>query len=1174
MRLKNIRIFGFKSFADRVDVNVDGSLVAVVGPNGCGKSNLVDAIMWALGEISPKNIRAESSADVIFAGSAKRRALGFAEVTLTFDNEQGILPIATTEVVVSRKVDRKGDSHFSINGQSCRLRDIFELFADSGLGRTGYAIVSQNDIDAALSANAEERRTWIDEAAGVQRYRARKIEALKRLDSAINHLQRVNDVISEIETQREPLQKEAEEAKTYKEKLGALREVESGLLIVEASRHKEAIERLAKSVTEKHASAADMRKQADQLDADNRRLRSETDQLEHQIEKLTHNLQREISALDRSESRKTIAEQRRESLSQMSENRSADDELAADRVRKAQAHLNLMRQEFDEAQNAIKVLIQVIAGSDSDSSLLAEKLSKAEEALFQARSQEVHFIEAQAKAAQLSERKKHLERELDGAQKSLPDLKEGAETAEQSVDEARTNLENRRTERDRIENEHANAHRRLSDIEQRRREMLAEFARIEGHLLGLRTSLESFAGLPFGARSVMEAHKSGTLDGDFLPVASALHVPANLAVAIEGALGASAGDLLTSSSEFAKTAIAYLKKEGLGRATFLSADLITKRPRPDGIEKLCAEAGVLGVAADLVKCDSAHKLALELLLGGVLIVENIDVATKLAKRTGFRKIATLGGEVLFAGGALSGGHSAKQSAGFIRTAAEVEQYEADRDALSAKISEVDAESKKVAAEEAEHASRVITLLNEINNDEKAMAEAVDWASSVRHELTTTQRAIERVGAEIVEIQSLLKQIESGDASGDLNVKALEADRNELLALVASTSADTQQARKALQESQERAEAAADRVRLAETELAEADASKASRLTRFSNFEDEFKHQDLAIAEAQREIELAKVATAKAETELSEAKTRRRESQQKSQDLADEANQLRATAVAVDDAAYQDDIQRARQETKLATCLTRLLEEYNTSEEQVFEQASLVSIPPEAEKVVAQLRREIRALGDVNLGAIEAYERLSERYDILFNQRQDILDSKAELDKSVEELDKITRGAFKETFEKVQVAFGENFTKLFGGGEATLELSQPERLLDSGVDIHVQVPGKKTQRLELLSGGERALSACAFLFALLKVKPSPVCVLDELDAPLDGRNVERYVALLKEFSVGSQFIVITHNPTTIEAAPIWFGITMQEPGVSIVIPYRTPGSENGTHAVAPEQISVL
>ncbi len=1169
MRLKSIKLFGFKSFADRIEVDVDDNLVAVVGPNGCGKSNLVDAVMWALGEASPRNLRAETSADIIFSGSAKRRALGYAEVTLTFDNESGILPVATSEVTVGRRVDRKGGSDFYINGRACRLRDIYELFADSGLGRTGYAIVSQNEIDAALSANPEDRRTWLDEAAGVQRYRTRKIEALKRLESAIEHLQRVNDVIAEIETQREPLEKEAVAAKAYKEKLGALREVESGLLILEAARYREAITRLTSSVAEKHQSAAKMRAEADGLDAQSRTLRKKAEELDEKIEEIAQRVQRAITNLERAESKKAIALQRIKSLEEFDENREKERESADSRIERAAKLLDGARRELAESEQAIKMLIQVIAGSEKEAASLNKRLAEAERKLVEARTGQIRQIEMIAKAAHLEERRKHLERELEGAKQALPSLKAESERAEKQVRTIQHAIDSARKKRDALESSHAEAHRKLSQVDEKRRAALGELAKLEGQIQALRSNLESFSGLPYGVRSVLEAVQQKTVQGDFQTVGSALQVPSEFAAAIEAALGSAASYLLCSHSRDAKAAIEFLKREGAGRATFLASDLIAARPRSKEIEALAKLEGVVGIAGDLVKTRSEHAKAIELLLGGVLIVKGSAAAAKLSGRPGYQKIVTVQGDVQDAHGAISGGNSANQAPGQIQTAAMIEKAEKERAALGAHLAKLEAQAKEIASDEAEHAARVVSLLAELNESEKELADTVQWHSSIKHELIATEKTIRHLSQEIAAIDSASKQAAKGDDNASDEVQKREKERNELLAFAASQSADVQQSRKALQETEERLEAARERLRHAEAEHAEAVRAKSSRETRSTTLADERKSLEEQIEQAEAEISSARQVHEKEQTLLETAKQERRSSLQESQRMAEEANQLRATAVSVDDAAYQDDIQRARQETRLAASLARLLEEYGTTEEEAMEQAGIVSVPPDAEKLVGQLRRELRALGDVNLGAIEAYERLTERYEILSTQRADILESKAELDRSVEELDKITRGAFKETFEKVRAAFSEIFTKLFGGGEAHLELTQPDRLLDTGVEIHVQVPGKKVQRLEMLSGGERALSACAFLFALFKVKPSPVCILDELDAPLDGRNVERYVELLKDFAKSSQFIVITHNPTTIEAAPIWFGITMQEPGVSIVIPYRTREGGNGKPAAQAE-----
>jgi chromosome segregation protein len=1155
VRLKSVKIYGFKSFADKTEVDVDGNLVAVVGPNGCGKSNLVDAILWALGEASVKNLRAGASADVIFAGSARRKALSYAEVVLTFDNESRELPVDTTEVTVTRRVDRSGEGHYAINGRACRLRDIYELFADTGLGRTGYAIVTQSDIDSALNASPEARRVWIDEAAGVQRYRTRKKESLSRLESALIHLRRVDDVLREIDIQREPLREEAEAAATYKEKLGTLREMESGLLILEAARLQDQITSLAAKILDRRSQSEALRKLAESDEASIDSLRLSLATAESEIEAATGRVQHAISSVERAEAKRALAIQRLASLDEIDQGREREEESSRARLERAEKALEVARRELTDAESAVGVLLQVIGGSEAEAKEFAAKLDAAESALASARQSELERIHAEARRTQVSDHVAMLDRELDGAKASIPSLDDGLRQADARAVESRAALEKIRADIASVRSARESAARALHETEARRRAALADTAALEGRAQGLRATLQSGEGLPHGARAVLDAASKGAIPDDFTPLSSVIHARPEHAAAIEAALGSAAGDLVTSIAKHAKAAIEYLKREGAGRATFLPRDLVRLRPRPHGIADLAGEPGILGIAADLVTWAKDDKLAAELHLGGVLVATDLDAATRLAKKEGFRKIVTLEGEVVYSGGAVAGGRTTKVATGPIQRAAELEEAEARIAVLAKEIRGLDAGAATDVSRIADAENSEKALLAKLQEAETEVAEAVAWHTEIREERASTERAIQRLATEL---NGLSAELSSGPElpKDDETVRRLEADRNSLLAIAAGKAADAEQARRALQETEERQIASRERAQSAERELADARSAMEHRASRLSSLGDERSQQREALSAAESDLETARKTRSSHENQLDEKKSDRAALQESIQSANVSARENRETARALDDASYQDDVQRARAETKRATVLARLIEEYTTDEEEATRQAPHVSVPPDAERIANTLRREIRALGDVNLGAIEAYERLTERFEILSVQREDILESKAELDKSILELDRLTRGAFTETFEKVDIAFGETFIQLFAGGSAKLILTDPANILETGVEVEIQVPGKKTQRLELLSGGERALSACALLFALLKVKPSPLCVLDELDAPLDGRNVERYADLLRSFAERSQFIVITHNTTTIDASPIWFGVTMQEPGVSTIIPYRS------------------
>ncbi|HWP31589.1 MAG TPA: chromosome segregation protein SMC [Fimbriimonadales bacterium] len=1152
MKLTNIRLYGFKSFAERTEINVNGDLVAVVGPNGCGKSNIVDAILWALGEPNPRHIRAGTSTDVIFSGSANRKPLGYAEVVLTFDNENGVLPLPTSEVTVGRRIDRKGESLYTINGQPCRLKDIHELLADTGLGRFGYAIVSQSDIDAALSAEPEERRVWIDEAAGVQRYRARKQEALKRLDSALQHLRRVEDVLVELEPQCEPLRKQAEVAKIYKEKLATLRELESGILVLEAARYEEQIAEREREISQRRTSADSMRKEAEELEKRSEILEKELEEIETSLESLQSALNESITKVEKAETRKILIEQKIASLEELSSDSSYETEQI--RLERAKNELEASRRDVVNAEQSVALLLQVIRNSSAEAEEIKQKLDEAEARLQEARKREIERIESATMREAARKKHEHLQEELRKTEEKIRNVSQNLEDSQAKYEKDILRLKEFQSEYDSIENELSALKEKLLELDSAIRGKTTEKHSLESRAAALKAAIEGNECFPLGARAILEAVEQGALPNDFIPLGSIIEVPSRFAQAIEAALGYSSGDLITSNTETALRGIAFLREKELGRATFLPRDRMQSPPGSIDVPR----ENTLGIASELVSCAPEYKKIIESYLGSTVIVENIEIGREISKRNGKLKIATLHGEVLV-NGVICGGKRKGYTAEPITQTTKLKELETSISNLDSELETLRKRFDVLQNEEKTRLQKTNELRAKRSEMEKLLAEDIRNVVSAREELATAERIKSQLLQEFESYRQERSSVESNDS--DLSdVEELEKERNELLALHASKSADAEQARRALEDARERQASARERLRHAEEEYEDALKIIEHRKQRHSNLEIEREKLTNALKEAIQEFELQAKEKEKISEQLQTYRTKRIALQNEIHHNYNEAKQMRETARSLETTAYQDDVQRARLETKLAGVLTKLLEEYGITEEEARKQAPLVNIPKEAQKIVAELRRELRALGDVNLGAIEAYEQLSQRYETLRTQREDILKSKEELDKSIFELDRITRGAFLDAFNKVNESFSKMFRRLFGGGNATLKLTNPDRLLDTGIELEVEVPGKKMQRLELLSGGERALAACAFLFALFDVKPSPVCILDELDAPMDGRNVERYVELLLEFSQRSQYIVITHNPTTIEASPIWFGVTMQEPGVSTIIPYVAKPAE--------------
>lgn len=1154
MKLKRVKIFGFKTFADRTDVELDGNIISIIGPNGCGKSNIVDAILWGLGESNARNLRAQTAKEVIFAGSGGRKPLGFAEVSLHFDNEDGALPIDAAEVVVTRRLNRAGDSDYAINRRACRLRDVNDLLADSGLGRAGYAIVTQSDIDQALSASAAQRRAWIDEAAGVQRYRARRVESMRSLDSADAALARVYDIIGEIELQRGPLAAEAEAAKEYKIALNSLRQIESDLLCHELASSQAEVTALDERIG---AAAAESDRETKRLE-NLTKARGELDlrlaQLREKSEELRESLHATQSRLDQAEGQIQLNIHKLENFDELERSLSEESDASANHLAEVEAELDRARQEAELEQNALAELERSLAGADTEAKQLARELRRVDEELGAARKIQAEHEQWKAERAHAQQRLKAIRQELAGIEADLPRLEEAVAEAERSTEAADSELKSLASE---VENANQALAELLSAEEQaaaQSRQLLGQIAALEGRCRGIEASIQANEGVAQGAKFVLDAAQSGRLRGSYIPLGRAIHADEEFAVAIETALGAAGSDLIVEHESDARAAIELLKSERAGRATFQPVTLMRPLSRHPQAESVAREAGVLGWASDLVECEPIHRPVVESLLGRTLILRDLDSALRLARKPGWSKIVTLDGELIHGTGAVTGGAFRSRGGGMVQRQAELDsllvQVEELRRELST-LSHHDRETQRVEIEEARNVA-----LTRKSEYEKQLSEARAWLQSLRHE---RQAAIAQQSRLIAESDQLLAVDQARKPSAE--VGTIEARRDDLTRQLAAKSSDAESAQTRLTEARRRAAESKERASSAQRRLAHLRESRESRQRRLAGIDPERIRIQESIAVVRAQVATLQTEIADRRAELDRISNERTEAADESSRLRDEITRVEQGIRAGADVLHNCELKRARADSRRSAATERLLEEYGIDPEVAIEKSAGIMLAPDAAEIAGRLRKEIKQMGEVNLGAIEAYERLTERHDELSGQVEDIEQGIAEIKSSIRELDALTREKFERTFAELQTAFSEVFVRLLGGGEASLELSQPENVLDSGVEISVTIPGKKRQRLELLSGGERAMSALAFLFSLLKVRPCPLVVLDEVDAPLDGGNVERFIRLMREFNQETQFILITHNNVTISSADVWLGVTMQEPGVSTLVPFRVPEPAN-------------
>ncbi|MDR3688652.1 MAG: chromosome segregation protein SMC [Fimbriimonas sp.] len=1154
MRLKRVRLFGFKTFADRTEFNLDGGVIAVVGPNGCGKSNLVDAILWGLGEGNARNLRAQSNQDVIFSGTPRRKAVGYAEVSLFFDNEDGALPIDTPEVSISRRLTRSGDSEYAINRQNCRLRDIYDLLADSGLGRAGYAIVGQKEIDAALSASAEDRRGWIDEAAGVQRYRVRKIESQRRLAQALEHLTHVSGILTELEAQIGPLQQEAELAIRYNALSDALREVEIGLLIDEAIKAVREVTQLEKHVQDSTRKMREELGRAEVLDVEARRTAAKISEVEQEMDEIRSTQQSALTTLERALASLRVLEQRLVGLDDQEKALADDGKESETRLADTEAEVAALILEEEADRAALDELRKELSGVGTEAEGLRRGLDLIEKELSNARQAHAQWLKSEAELAHRTERRKQIHREIKGIDDSLPELSQGVSEAQDAYDDLASRSQKWLSKVKELETQMLAIRKEEEADAQAVRRSVTEKAALEGKQRGIEATIDTHEGINQGARAVLEAAERGILKAEYTPVGSAVEVEKDLALAIETALGASSNDLIVNDQQDAKTAIEWLKQHRAGRATFQPIPLMRPSEPSMELRRLVGQRGIVGRASELVQCSPRHRPVIDSLLGRVVIVEDIDVALQHAKTQGWGRLVTLDGEVVHSSGAVTGGQQARQGYGLVQRKADLAEITAEIKRLEKVIGEYDKRSAARSRAIQEADTQAASHRKNVASEQEEVTDARTFLQSLSDELKSTQKARERLTNELAH----LDQVQAG-AEQDVDIPSIERRRDEALKSLAAKSADAEQAEARLREAEFRLAQAQSRLYTGKNRLHRYQETEEHRIVRLQNLEPERKKIHAETTNMKERLAEAERAKTDAERRLEKLQHSKLELLEKSLQQSEEAKEARANATAISDAAHQAELNRARAESRRANALQRLYEEYELTEEDAFAQEGQHEVPKDAVTVVNRLRREIRSLGPVNVGAIETYQRITGRVEELSSQRDDCLSGITQVEATIAELDKHTKDRFVTTFSQVRVAFSEMFQKLFGGGEGNMALSDPEHVLESGIDLEITLPGKKRQPLALLSGGERAICASAFLFALLKVKPSPLVVLDEVDAPMDGSNVERFAKMLHEFTDSSQFIVITHNPTTIQSAPVWLGVSMQEPGISMLLPTKISGN---------------
>ena len=1176
MYLKALEIQGFKSFPDKTVLNFGEDITAIVGPNGSGKSNVSDAIRWVMGEQSSKSLRGAKMEDVIFGGTEKRSQMGFAQVTLVLDNTEHIFPrMEESEVAVTRRYYRSGESEYYINKQSVRLRDVNELFMDTGMGREGYSIVGQGKIDEILSVKSADRREIFEEAAGISKFRHRKEETERKLERTEENLVRINDKIAELELQVGPLRSQAEKAKKYLILRDELRTLEISVWLENLDKIKtdsiklntdyalaqQELERANAALDELYAASEQFAEKAHANDMEQERLRTECAELDAKrseedaaVAVLRTGIEHNRASIERVENDLRDQSGRAESLTaQIAAKHARIEELAAQAAELEEELRAFLAQAEELARTAGE------AGSEVEALRAKEALAASDAADCRA---DVSAINAGL--AELSERRTALEAESESVDGQLTEKRRAASASRRALEEAQEEAD---AVRNIISGHTLKMEGRVKREETARQksiDLTMEKNNLDSRIHLLSEMEKEYEGFNKAVRLIMQAAEKNTLRGVHGPVANLMTTDKRYAVAIEIALGAGMQNVVVDREEDAKSAINFLKQRDGGRATFLPLTAIRGDVlREAGVER---EYGYVGVASQLVQFDKRYAEIFNNLLGRTVVVEDMDCGIAIARKYGSRfRIVTLDGQVLNRGGSMTGG-SVSRSAGILSRANELKELTARREALTEKLD--------AALREADEAKRDLNAaqyeLDVAREQQRGAEDAVLRLTGEKKQydmlLESLRTRESDIAAELESITARTEELKKAAAAREEEIKKHEAEaarcraeseeklagQNELQRDSAHLG-DEIAARKStlagfIAERETTERALGDLETLAQQMRGDEDGRRAlieDYRAKIKAAEEEIAQHDAVTASLRADAEKRRAELA----ELAEAKLTLEGERSANDRRYRECNELLSQTQAAAGRLEQKRVTAAMEEKQI---LDKLWESYELSHSAAQEQRIELESVPKASRRINELKREINGLGNVNVGAIEEFDRVNTRYTYLTGQRDDVEKAKEELLGVIENITSEMTVIFKEQFALIRESFQETFLELFGGGKATLELEDENAVLDCGIEIKVQPPGKALKTLSLLSGGEKAFVAIALYFAILKVHPTPFCVMDEIEAALDEPNVIRVAHYMRRICDKTQFIVITHRRGTMEAADVLYGVTMQERGVSKVL----------------------
>lgn len=1175
MYLKSIEIHGFKSFANKITFQFHNGITGIVGPNGSGKSNVADAVRWVLGEQRVKQLRGASMQDVIFSGTEMRKPLGYAYVAITLDNADRQLPVDYAEVTVARRIYRSGESEYLLNGTSCRLKDVNELFYDTGIGKEGYSIIGQGQIDKILSGKPEERRELFDEAAGIVKFKRRKYAAQKKLEDEKQNLLRVSDILAELEKQTGPLEKQSEKAKVYLKKKEELKTVDVNMFLLENRSIREQLQSLEekygiasgdlKETTEKFEGIKEeygqIQDRMEQLDAQieqartkltdtgllRGKLEGEMNVLKEQINSARGNeghLQARLAAVQKEIDEKTVD---REAILKEKEN--IDAQLAETEKGRDEAGVRL-----SEVQNRIEELNnQIEAGKNTIIDALNSRATiKSKIGRFDTMMEQIAIRKAELTSRLL--RAKSDEVKQEETIKQLQDEFEAINGEIRSLNDTQTSIEEKLGQ----------MHDELSAKDQKLRDTQVVYHQEKSRLEALANLTERYDGYGGSVKRVMEQREEEK--GIIGVVADIIKVEKKYETAIETALGGNIQNIVTEDEETAKRMIAFLKRHKAGRATFLPLTSIT-HPQEFKNKEALKEPGVLGMADELVRTDAKYRNVAKAMLGRIVVVDNIDHAVKIARKFDYGiRMVTVEGELLVPGGAISGG-AFKNNSNLLGRRREMEelegkvkQYLTQIDGLLEDIEETKKRRSRLRMDLEDTKSKLQDKFIEQNTArmnvikaEERKNEAEEGVGALKTEEQEIEKQIQEMKAGKADTEKELEQSEQLEKSVQAQIEGFQKELEEQREKESLQSREVSEREVEVEKMLQQQEFHRQNVARIDGEMKRFVEERREIREGLEQNASEIERKENNIKEIGETIAASSTSHSDAETKLKEDMARKEELSAKQKNFFAVREELAERMGALDKEVYRLGSQKEKMEESIESQINYMWDEYEIT---LSDAASLrdeeMTDLPTMKKAAASLKEEIKKLGDVNVNAIEDYKNLMERYRFLKTQHDDLVEAEKTLLHIIEELDTSMRKQFHEKFAEIGREFDKVFKELFGGGKGTLELMEDEDILEAGIRIIAQPPGKKLQNMMQLSGGEKALTAIALLFAIQNLKPSPFCLLDEIEAALDENNVARFAKYLHKLTKYTQFIVITHRRGTMEKADRLYGITMQEKGISTLV----------------------